>query len=260
MLAPKQGGLDMRTVLSSPTQSSAILGQRPLKSRSNYVLVVEDEADLAELLRFNLKREGYTCHCVDAGDAALRAIRDRTPDLILLDRMLPGLSGDEVVSRVKRDPATAGIPIIVLTAKAEEEDELVGFALGADDYVTKPFSMKVLLARMAAMLRRAEALEVDPDVVAVGPVVLNPARHEVTVNGQRVVLTATEFKLLRVLLSAHGRVLDREGLIDAVLGSTAVVTNRTIDVHITALRKKLGAAAAWIQTVRGVGYTLRPPD
>lgn len=223
------------------------------------VLVVEDEADLAELLRYNLEREGYACRCVSSGDAALAAIAESRPDLVLLDRMLPGRSGDEVVARIKRDPATAGIRVIVLTAKVDEADQLVGFALGADDYVTKPFSMKVLLARTAVLLRRSERTRREAEVLAVGPVALNSERHEVNVDGAPVRLTATQFRLLNVLMAAEGRVLDRSRLIEATLGPVTVVTDRTIDVHITALRRKLGEAAAWIQTVRGVGYTFRQP-
>jgi DNA-binding response OmpR family regulator len=223
------------------------------------VLVVEDEADLAELLRYNLERAGYACQCVSSGDAALAAIAENPPDLVLLDRMLPGRSGDEVVARVKQDPATADIRVIVLTAKVDEADQLVGFALGADDYVTKPFSMKVLLARTAALLRRNETARREPEVLAVGPVALNPQRHEVNVDGAPVRLTATQFRLLQALMATEGRVLDRSRLIEATLGPIAVVTDRTIDVHITALRRKLGEAAAWIQTVRGVGYTFRQP-
>jgi two-component system phosphate regulon response regulator PhoB len=221
--------------------------------------VVEDEADLAELLRFNLEREGYVCQCVGSGDAALAAIAANPPDLVLLDRMLPGRSGDEVVARIKRNPATAGIRVIVLTAKVDEADQLVGFALGADDYVTKPFSMKVLLARTAILLRRNETARREPEVLTVGPVALNPQRHEVNVDGAPVRLTATQFRLLNVLMAAEGRVMDRSRLIEATLGPVTVVTDRTIDVHITALRRKLGEAAAWIQTVRGVGYTFRQP-
>ena len=229
-----------------------------VKTRGS-ILVVEDEMDLADMVRINLEREGYTCRVVGAGDEALRQIRHDRPDLVLLDRMLPGLSGDEVVAMLKRDPGTASIPVIVITAKAEESDELVGFALGADDYVTKPFSIKVLLARIAAMMRRLDTVDVDPDTIAAGPIRLTPSRHEVTVGGTAVTLTATEFRLLHTMMSAGGRVLSRSQLLDKVFGSDVVVTDRTIDVHITALRKKLGEASGWVQTVRGVGYTFRRP-
>jgi two-component system phosphate regulon response regulator PhoB len=229
------------------------------------VLIVEDEADLASLICYNLGREGYRCECVAAGDAALERIRRQPPDLVLLDRMLPGLSGDEVARMLKADPSTAAIPVMVLTAKAAEADQLAGFALGAEDYIIKPFSMKVLLARVAAVLRRGKDRPdekqdtTDTDVLTAGVVRLFPSRHEVTVAGSGVSLTAAEFRLLKALMAARGRVLTRPQLLDAVSGSLAAVTDRTIDVHITALRRKLGVAANWIQTVRGVGYTVRPP-
>lgn len=230
------------------------------------ILVVEDQDDLAEMLRFNLDREGYSCRCVADGAIALQEAKRNPPDLVLLDRMLPGLSGDDVITRLKRDPATALIPIIMLTAKADESDELVGFALGADDYVTKPFSMKSLLARIAARLRRPEKAGVGSETLRAGPFAMNISRHEVTVNNVPIALTATEFRLLGTLMAANGRVLSRSKLIDAALGSGVVVTDRTIDVHITAVRKKVGGvdpalhASGWIQTVRGVGYTFRPPQ
>jgi two-component system phosphate regulon response regulator PhoB len=223
------------------------------------ILVVEDEADLADMLRFNLEREGYKCRTARSGDLALEMIRKERPDLILLDRMLPGVPGDEIVAQLKRDPTTASIPVILVTAKTEETDELVGFALGADDYVAKPFSMKLLLARIGAVLRRSEAVDSDAEVLVLGPIRLVPSRYEVTVNDEKVPLTTTEFKLLKTLMGARGRVLSRSQLLDAVLGSGVVVTDRTIDVHITALRKKLSQAGRWLQTVRGVGYTFRQP-
>jgi len=233
-----------------------------LKGKS--ILVVEDEADLADLICYNLEREGYSHRRVAGGDAALAEVRRRPPDLILLDRMLPGTSGDDVCSQLRRDPATATIPVIMLTAKGEESDQLVGFALGADDYIPKPFSMKVLLARVAAILRRGgETANGDSAAIVAGPFNLDPARHEVKVENQLIQLTATEFRLLRALMLARGRVLDRAQLIEKVLGSGVVVTDRTIDVHITALRKKITAVSAgganWIQTVRGAGYTFREP-
>ncbi|HWL92334.1 MAG TPA: response regulator transcription factor [Phycisphaerae bacterium] len=229
------------------------------------ILVVEDEHDLAELICFNLEREGISARRAAAGDKAVAEIRRDPPDLILLDRMLPGMSGEEVAQEIRRDPATAGIPIIMLTAKAEESDELVGFALGADDYVTKPFSMKVLMARVTAMLRRGDAPVPDAEIFREGPFSLDWTRHELTVGEAVIAVTATEFRLMGALMAASGRVLDRGKLIDKVLGQGAVVLDRTIDVHITSLRKKLAAAdpaadhAAWIQTVRGVGYSFRPP-
>lgn len=223
------------------------------------ILVVEDEADLAEMICYHLEREGYACRNVQDGAMALSELRRSVPDLVVLDRMLPRLSGDELATRLRRDPRTASTPIIMLTAKAEETDQLIGFALGADDYIGKPFSMKLLLARVAAILRRKEAAESEGEVLTAGPIGLDRGRHELTVDGQPVSLTATEFRVMAALMSARGRVLDRSQLIDTVLGTGVAVTNRTIDVHVAALRKKLGPAAGWIHTVRGVGYAFREP-
>jgi two-component system phosphate regulon response regulator PhoB len=224
------------------------------------ILIVEDEADLADLLRFNLSKEGYVCRCVYDGIAALAEVRREAPDLVILDRMLPGMSGEQVMEQVRRNPQTTAIPILMLTAKAEESDQLVGFALGASDYVTKPFSMKVLLARVAAALRREESSAAQTQPLTMGPITLDPERYQVSVDGAAVTLTMTEFRILKTLMSAGGRVLDRSRLIDAVLGPMVAVTDRTIDVHIASLRKKLGTGAAWVQTVRGVGYTFREPQ
>lgn len=221
------------------------------------VVVVEDESDLSNVLCFHLEREGYRCRRAADGEAALAEIRRSKPDLVVLDRMLPRLSGDEVARRLKRDSATAGVPILMLTAKAEEADELVGFALGADDYVSKPYSISVVLARIDAILRRKQPSENGKPMLSKGPIVLDRARHEVTVDGNAVTLTPTEFRLLAALMTADGRVLDRGQLIDVVLGENVAVTDRTIDVHVGGLRRKLGDAAGHIQTIRGVGYTFR---
>jgi two-component system phosphate regulon response regulator PhoB len=224
------------------------------------ILIVEDETDLADMLCYHLQREGYQCRRAGDGERALAEAQTQPPDLIVLDRMLPKLSGDEVAVRLKRDSRTAAVPIIMLTAKAEDEDELVGFALGADDYVRKPFSVKLLLARVAAVLRREKTAAEEREVVTAGPVVLDHGRHEVVVAGNVLDVTATEFRILAVLMNARGRVLSREQLIDEALGRGAPVTNRAMDVHIAALRKKLGPAADFIHTVRGVGYAFRSPD
>lgn len=228
-----------------------------MAARKKSILLVEDEADLAELVRHNMEHEGYTCRVVSNGGSALAEAVAHPPDLILLDRMLPGMSGDDFITHLKRDSRVASIPVIMLTAKAEEADQLVGLGLGADDYVTKPFSMKLLLARVAAMFRRMEIASTDQEVLARGPVSLDSGRHEVSVAGSPVQLTATEFRLLRALMAANGRVLSRGHLIENVMGVGVAVTDRTIDVHVTALRKKLGKAARWLQTIRGVGYAFR---
>lgn len=233
------------------------------KGRS--ILVVEDEADLAEIICFNLEREGYASQRTALGDEALREARSQRPDLILLDRMLPGISGDEVAAQIKRDPATSSIPIIMLSAKVEESDQLVGLALGADDYVPKPCSMKLLLARVAAMLRRGEKAASESTQLTIGPYRLDVERHEVRVADRPVVLTATEFRLLQALMMVRGRVLARAQLIERAMGPGVIVTDRTIDVHVTALRRKIsaadpsGEAARWLQTIRGVGYAFREP-
>lgn len=244
---------------------TAVRVQRGLASRQTVavgrsILIAEDEGDLLDLLRYNFEREGYLCRCVRDGDAAISEIRREPPDLIVLDRMLPVASGDDVATEVRRDPRTARVPIIMLTAKVEESDQLVGFALGADDYVTKPFSMKVLLARSAALLKRAKERAEPSETMSAGPITMDISRHAVTVAGSRVQLTATEFRILRTLMKAEGRVLSRSQLLDLIQGTGVAVTERTIDVHITALRKKLGSANGWIQTVRGVGYTFRNPE
>lgn len=223
------------------------------------LLVVEDQVDLADMVRYNLEREGYRVQAVNSGTAALVEIGRHAPDLILLDRMLPGVAGDEIIAQLKRNSATASIPVIMMTAKAEETDELVGFALGADDYITKPFSMKLLLARVGAMLRRAESVEAGSDILSIGPIRLDASRHDLTVDGRSTPVTATEFRVLKTLMAANGRVLSRAQMIDNVLGPGVAVTDRSMDVHITALRKKLGSAADWVQTIRGVGYTFREP-
>lgn len=221
------------------------------------ILVVEDEADLAETIRFNLEREGYEVRVATNGQAGWQEAIRRVPHLVVLDRMLPGMSGDDLLTKLRRDAATASVPVIMLTAKADEADELIGLALGADDYLAKPCSMKLLAARVAAMFRRQEAAQ-EKDVLVEGPFRLDTTRYEVTVESQPVPLTATEFRLLKTLMSANGRVLSRDQLINAVMGEDVAVTDRTIDVHVAALRRKVGEGAGWIQTIRGVGYAFRP--
>ncbi|MBI1825129.1 MAG: response regulator transcription factor [Planctomycetes bacterium] len=222
------------------------------------ILIVEDEADMADILRFNLEKEGYRCRRAGDGTTAWAEIRKQAPDLVILDRMLPDGSGDEVASKMHGDPRTNFIPVLMLTAKAEDTDQLVGFALGASDYVTKPFNMKVLTARVGSLLRRPVSTP-ESEFITGGPITLDQSRFEVCVDGEVVALTTTEFRILKTLMAAEGRVLDRSRLIDLVLGPTVAVTDRTIDVHIAGLRKKLGSAKDWVQTVRGVGYTFRSP-
>ncbi len=224
-----------------------------------HILVVEDEKDLQDLLRYNLTREGYTVTCTALGEQALRLAQDRMPDLILLDLMLPDLDGLEVCRAVKADPATARIPIVMLTAKGEEADVVVGLEMGADDYLPKPFSPRVLVARLRAVLRRgeADAPEEQELPVRVGPIEIIPSRHEVIVEDQSIDLTATEFKLLHLLARRPGRVFTRQSIIDAIHDGFAAVTDRSVDVQVVSLRRKLGSAGQNIQTVRGVGYRLK---
>lgn len=220
------------------------------------ILVVEDEKDLAELVAFNLKKHGYAAQVCSDGQTALRLVTADAPDLIILDLMLPGMSGIDVARAIRTNPRVAAVPILMLTARADEADQLAGLSVGADDYVTKPFSMKVLLARVASLLRRTPAGENDASVLKVGPIAADLAGHVVTVDGQDTKLTLTEFKLLAALLAAPKRVLSRNELISRVMGPGVVVTARTIDVHIAALRKKLERAGSMIRTIRGVGYQL----
>jgi DNA-binding response OmpR family regulator len=221
---------------------------------SRYVLVVDDEKDLADLLGYNLRKAGYEVATAATGLRALQAVADRRPDLIILDLMLPELTGTEVASRIRSNPETATIPIVMLTAKGEEVDQLVGLTVGADDYVTKPFSTKVLLARVEAVLRRTARPVDGREVVTLGPITLDMQTHDATVDGEPVKLTLTEFRLLSSLMAANGRVLSRALLMSRAMGPGVTVTERTIDVHITAVRKKLGPHAGIVKTVRGVGY------
>ncbi len=223
------------------------------------VLVVDDEKDLVDLIAYNLQRNGYHVLTATSGDAALEIASRELPHLLLLDLMLPGTSGTEVARRMKADPRTAAIPIIMLTAKSEETDVVVGLTLGADDYVTKPFSMKILLARLNTVLRRTEIASPVSEAgsLKAGPLSIDASKHEVSINGELVKLTLTEFKLLISLVAARGRVLTRDQLMDKAMGTDVFVTDRAIDVHITAIRKKLGSASWLIRTVRGVGYSLQ---
>ncbi|MGA2229644.1 MAG: response regulator [Tepidisphaeraceae bacterium] len=224
------------------------------------ILVVDDERDIVDLVRYNLTKNGYDALVATDGAEALQIATRELPDLIILDLMLPGIHGTEVARRLKGDTRTAHIPIVMLTAKGEETDVVVGLTLGADDYVTKPFSIKILLARLATVLRRAESsggaeAEAGASLTA-GPLSIDTSKHEVNVEGEPVKLTLTEFKLLVALVGARGRVLTRDQLMDKAMGTDVFVTDRAIDVHITAIRKKLGKASWLIHTVRGVGYRL----
>lgn len=217
------------------------------------VLVVDDEADLVELLSYNLRQAGYEPVGARNGLEALQAAARHKPHLIVLDLMMPEMSGIEVARRLRSDPKLVKTPIIMLTARAGEQDQVAGLSVGADDYVTKPFSPKVLLARIEAVLRRASD-STSPVKLTIGPVVMDLDTHEVSVDEQPVTLTPTEFRLLAALIQAKGRVLTRDQMIARGMGPGITVTGRAIDVHIAAVRRKLGEHENIVQTVRGVGY------
>ena len=219
------------------------------------VLVIDDEKDLLELVRYNLEKEHLDVITANDGQSGLEIGLKHKPDLVLLDLMMPGMNGLEVCKQWRGDARTRRVPIIMLTAKAAETDKIVGLEMGADDYITKPFSVRELLARVRAVLRRSGPGAEAAEVIRRGELVIDTAKHEVTYGGQRVLLTATEFRILEFLASRPGRVLSRDDIIDGALGRDASVFNRTIDVHVTALRKKLGPAGGTrIETVRGFGY------
>ena len=221
------------------------------------LLIVEDEEDILALLHFNLIKAGYNVTCAACGEEALHILQQQTPDLILLDLMLPGISGLEICERLRDTPETAQLPIIMLTACGEEEDIVRGLELGADDYVTKPFSIKVLLARIQTVLRRGNEQEADSEKIVFGGLHIHTGRNQVYVNGSPVELTFTEFKVLHALASRPGWVFTRYQIVNAVRGEDYVVTDRAVDVQIVGLRKKLGECGKYIETVRGVGYRFR---
>ncbi len=222
-----------------------------------HILVVEDDEDIQELLRYNLEREGYRVTIVADGDTALRRAREGGFDLVLLDLMLPGLDGMEVARMLQADGRTCTLPIIMLTARGDESDIVSGLRLGAEDYITKPFNTKVLLARIRNVFRRRQRLAMSDEPIAVGDVRIHPGRREVTIKGKPVELTATEFGILRFLASRPGWVFTREQIVDAVKGTDYPVTARSVDVQMVNLRRKLGRYADWLETVRGVGYRFR---
>jgi two-component system alkaline phosphatase synthesis response regulator PhoP len=222
------------------------------------ILVVDDEQDILELLSYNLIKEGYRPVCATSGEQALAMARSKPPDLVVLDLMLPGVGGLEVCRHLKSTRATQDIPVVMLTARGEESDIVAGLELGADDYITKPFSPKVLVARVRAALRRKRAgAGADEGVVQARDLVVDPPRREVLARGKRVSLTYTEFGIVHLLVRRPGVVFTRNQIVEAVRGGDTVVTDRSVDVHIAAVRKKLGPCGRHIETVRGVGYRLR---
>jgi two-component system phosphate regulon response regulator PhoB len=222
----------------------------------NNVLIIEDERDVVDLLALNLRKAGFTTSTASDGAAGLEKARNEKPALIILDLMLPKMPGLEICKILKSDPGTRQVPIMMLTAKAEEIDRIVGLEFGADDYVTKPFSPREVVLRIRAIMRRGEA-KPDDERLTAGPITIDPARYEVSVNGKRINLTSLEFKLLRTLIQRRGRVQARDRLLNDVWGYESVIDTRTVDTHVRRLRKKLGKAADVIESVRGFGYRLK---
>jgi two-component system phosphate regulon response regulator PhoB len=222
------------------------------------ILVVDDEEDILELVRHHLKREGYEVQCADSGEKALQAARNNPVDLIVLDLMLPGIDGLEVARTLKNDPRTKHIPVLMLSAKGEESDVVTGLELGADDYITKPFSPRILIARTRAIIRRSDNEPPnETTMIRVHDIEIHPGRRSVTIQGQPVTLTYTEFQVLSILARRPGWVFTRSQIVDMVRGDDYPVTDRSVDVQIVGLRKKLGRCGDYIETVRGVGYRFK---
>jgi len=222
------------------------------------ICVIEDEEDIREILMLQLNREGYATLSAETGEEGIQVVREHKPELVLLDLMLPGLDGLDVCRTLRENKDTKDIPIIMITARGEESDIITGLEMGADDYVTKPFSPRVVLSRMKAVLRRGSRNAADPSgKIDYGPIHIDPARHVVTLEGKPLDLTATEFKLLEFLVNRPGWVFTRQQIVDNVRGEDYAVTERSVDVQVVGLRKKLGDAAEYIETVRGVGYRAR---
>lgn len=223
------------------------------------IVIIEDEPDILEVLSYNLKREGFDVFTATNGNLGLSLVEKESPDLLLLDLMLPGLDGIEICSSIKNNPAAQNTLIIMVTAKGEESDVVLGLGVGADDYITKPFSPKELVARVKAVLRRGQLVDTVPttEKVRVGDLTIDTSKYEVTIGGKEVRLTATEFRLLHYLASNPGRVFSREQLLSRAMGDDVVVVDRNIDVHIRGIRKKMDMDPPLIETIRGVGYRLR---
>lgn len=230
------------------------------KAANKRILVAEDEPDVLSLISSNLVTAGFNVIKAENGLVALNQAKETLPSLIVLDLMLPELSGLEVCKLLKKEPQTAQIPIIMLTAKAEEVDRIVGLELGADDYLTKPFSPRELVLRVKSVIRRAAGATEPNDFLTLGEIQVDRSRYEVTVSSKRIDFTATEFKLLTVLMERRGRVQSRDTLLNDVWGYESVIDTRTVDTHIRRLREKLGKAADCIETIRGFGYRVTEPD
>jgi len=224
------------------------------------ILIVEDDSDISEMIRYNIEKEGYSTISIFDGSDVYLTVKNNNIDLILLDIMLPNKDGLEICKDLRKDPTAENIPIIMLTAKSQETDKIIGLELGADDYVTKPFSPKELIARIKAVLRRQKPANNISNTVTFKNLVIDPHKHKVTLSGKEIKLTATEFKLLNLLVNRPGFVISREKILDQVFGYDTSRYDRTIDTHIKSLRKKLGKAKAYIQTVRGFGYKCKDED
>jgi DNA-binding response OmpR family regulator len=220
------------------------------------ITVVDDEEDICELISVNLKSSGYAVKAISDGKGLFRFLKKETPALIILDVMLPDMDGFEICKQIKRDSNYSAIPVIMLTAKADESDKIVGLEIGADDYVTKPFSVKELVARVKAVLRRNEDKLSDKSIEAAGGVKIFPENYNVELGGKKIKLTTTEFKILLLLASNPGKVYSRDKLLDVLWGEEKIVVDRTIDVHVRHLREKLGKAGEYIKNIRGIGYKL----
>lgn len=233
------------------------IAQNPRMKQAT-ILIIEDDADIVELLQYNLSKEGYRCRVARDGDAGLIEARRYRPDLILLDLMLPGTDGLELCRRIKRDEELSSTPIVMVTAKSEESDVVTGLEMGADDYLSKPFSPRELLARVRAVLRRGQsAKDFAESRLDFGGVVLDRPRHEVTVDGAVIEFTRAEFRLLWALGTSPGRVFARDELVEYITGGEAHISDRNVDVHVSAIRKKLEPYSDLVKTVRGVGYKIR---
>ena len=236
-----------------------ILEKKRALTKTERIVVIEDEDDILEVIAYNLKREGYEVVTSTSGEDGLDKIERTAPQLVILDLMLPEIDGIELCRKLKADPLTQAIPVIMVTAKGEESDVVLGLGVGADDYITKPFSPREMVARVRAVLRRSRGrAEADrrESVVRDG-IVIDPQRHDVRVDGESVILTATEFRLLHFLATHPGRVFTRDHLLTRVIGEDAIVIDRNIDVHVRSIRKKLGAHRDVIETIRGVGYRFK---
>jgi two-component system phosphate regulon response regulator PhoB len=227
----------------------------------NKILVIDDEQDILDLVEYNLKQNGYKVQCIKTGEEALDAARIMKPDLILLDLMLPGVDGFEVCKMLKRDSETGEIPLVMLTAKGEDIDVVTGLELGAEDYITKPFSPRVLIARVRNILRKKpnglEKENQSDKIIRVHEILIDTRKHVVTVHDEQIDLTFSEFRLLQLLAARPGWVYSRYQIVDALRGDDYPVTERSVDVQVVGLRKKLGSAGGYIQTVRGVGYRFK---